>query len=313
MSILAKIKHLLYGPEITIFHEFQKPPYGGGNQFLIALEKELKRRREDVGRNKIGKNTKAVLFNSFNFNFDQLKSAAGKFHPKMVHRVDGPISAYRGESAEIDRKIWAWNHELADKTVFQSHYSLDKHIELGLNFKSPSVIPNASDSEIFNRAGRIPPPDGKRKIKLIAASWSDNSRKGGPFLEWLDENLDRDIYELTFVGRTKASFHGAKVIGAVPPEKLAEILKEHDIYIAPSENDPCSNALLEALSCGLPAAYLKSGGHSELVKDAGVGFSGKEEMLTAVNKVAGDYESYQSKIKTLSLSEVADKYLEILK
>ena len=37
-------------------------------------------------------------------------------------------------------------------------------------------------------------------------------------------------------------------------EPLADLLRAHDIYLAPSRDDPSSNALLGALACGLPAA-----------------------------------------------------------
>ena len=47
--IFQKLNQLLGGPQISIFHKFQKPPYGGGNQFLMALTKELKRREVDIG------------------------------------------------------------------------------------------------------------------------------------------------------------------------------------------------------------------------------------------------------------------------
>lgn len=309
--MLTKIRHLLYGPEISIFREFHKSPYGGGNQFLLALEKELRRRGNDVSRNKIGRNTKVVLFNSFNFDFNRLIRFRNKFHPKMVHRVDGPISAYRGEDIQIDKEIWRMNHELANKTIFQSEYSKTKHLELGLVFKNASVIPNASDPEIFNRDGRVSPPDNTRKVRLIATSWSNNPKKGGPLLSWLDERLDHSKYELTFVGRTQASFQGVKIVPAVPSQELAKILKKNDIYIAPSQDDPCSNALIEALSSGLPAVYLNSGGHSELVKEAGAGFTTKAELLDAIDKVANDYKSYQDKIKVKSLSDAADDYLKV--
>ena len=277
-------------PEISIFHEFHKPPFGGGNQFLIALEKEFQKRGKDVGRNQIGSNTKVTLFNSYNFDFGALENLKKKFNPTMVHRVDGPIGTYRGEGVEIDQKIWEMNHKLADKTIFQSQYSLDKHTELGLKFKNPTVIPNASDPTIFNSNNRISPPDSSRKIRLIATSWSDNPKKGGPILSWLDEHLDHTKYELTFVGRTQAEFKNAKVLGA---------------------DDPCSNALIEALSCGLPAVYLKSGGHPELVKDGGVSFTETENLLAAIDQVADNFESYQSKIKVMTLPEVADQYLKV--
>lgn len=313
-GIFRTIGQLIGGPEISLFHEFKKPPYGGGNQFLIALEGELMRRSLSVGRNRIGKRTKACLFNSYNFDFARLAALKKKYPDvRMIHRVDGPISAYRGTEPEEDRKIWEMNHELADASVFQSRYSLDKHVEMGLVFKDATVITNAPDAKIFNSADRIAPPDGTRKIRLIATSWSDNPKKGGPTLAWLDLHLEHEKYELTFVGRTKADFTKANIIPAVPSEELGDILRKHDIYIAASEDDPCSNALIEALACGLPAAYRRSGGHPELVKDGGEGFSTNEELLLAVEKVASDYPAYQAKIEIASLREVTDEYLRVFK
>ena len=50
----------------------------------------------------------------------------------MVHRVDGPIGAYRGFDDGTDARIAAINAELANATVLQSRYSLEKHAELGI-------------------------------------------------------------------------------------------------------------------------------------------------------------------------------------
>jgi glycosyltransferase involved in cell wall biosynthesis len=309
--IFQKLNHLLNGPKICIFHQFHKPPYGGGNQFLLALEKELQRQGRDVGRNSAGRNTKVCLFNSFNFDFDKLSALDARFKPKMVHRIAGPIGVYRGTDTKIDTHIWEMNQALADRTIFQSHYSYNKHLELGLVFKNPTVISNASDPTIFNRLGRITPPDGERKIKIIATAWSNNSKKGGSLLAWLDEHLDHTRYELTFVGQTKAVFKNAKVLSPVPSEELALILKQHDIYVAPSQDDPCSNALIEALTCGLPAIYLESGGHPELVKEGGEGFSNEQEMLTALDKIASNYTHYQNSINMPTLEETTRRYLEV--
>lgn len=310
-GIFRQIIRRLKGPEIAIFHEFHKPPYGGGNQFLLALEKEFRKRGFDVGRNKIGQHTRVVLFNSYNFDFGKLSKIKNRFpNIKLIHRVDGPISTYRGEDRSVDDRIWKMNHELADKTIFQSRWSLNKHLEMGLSFKEPVVITNACDPEIFHSEGRASAP-ANRKTKLIATSWSDNPKKGGPLLAWLDEHLDAGKYELTFVGRTQAEFKNAKVIDAVPSEKLAQILREHDIYIAPSQDDPCSNALIEALSCGLPAVFLNSGGHPELVKEAGEAFNSTEDLLSAISKVSEGYVQYQQKIRVSPLSRVVEEYLKV--
>ena len=309
-TILQRLDSWLNGPEITIFHKFQKPPYGGGNQFLLALTKELKKRGIDIGNNTIGKSTKAVLFNSFEFDRDKLEKLHRKFKPRMIQRLAGPIGVYRGTDTKIDTEIWEWNGKYADATIFISQWSYEKYKELGLIYKEPHVILNASDPDIFNRVGQIPPPDGRRKIRLINTAWSDNPRKGGPFLSWLDEHLDHSRYELTFVGRTRVEFKGAKVIEPVSSEKLAEILKQHDIFLAPSLDDPCSNALVEALTCGLPTVFVRSGGHPELVKEGGEGFTENEEALGAIEKIATNYSAYQNKISNPTLKETADKYLE---
>ena len=64
-------------------------------------------------------------------------------------------------------------------------------------------------------------------------------------------------------------FQRIRVVPPLPSEQLADLLRSHDVYLAASRDDPCSNALLEGLACGLPAAFLRSGGHPELVGEAG--------------------------------------------
>lgn len=310
-TIFQKFNSIIGGPQISIFHQFQKPPYGGGNQFLLALTKELKKRGFDIGNNAIGAKTKAVLFNSFEFDKNKMEKLYSKFKPRMVQRLAGPIGIYRGTDTEIDKEIWEWNSKFADATIFISNFSYQKYLELGLAYKEPHTILNAADPEIFHKNGRISGPDGSRKVKLIATAWSDNPRKGGPLLSWLDQNLNHSKFELTFVGRTRETFKGAKVIESVPSETLAEILRQNDIYIAPSLDDPCSNALVEALTCGLPAVYKLSGGHPELVEKGGEGFNDESDVLEAIDKVANDYSNYQSKISNPTISETADKYMKV--
>lgn len=46
-----------------------------------------------------------------------------------------------------------------------------------------------------------------------------------------------------------------------------DIFRKADIYLHPKYNDPCPTAVLEAMSCGLPIVYSKSGGLPELVGD----------------------------------------------
>ncbi len=306
----AKRLHAFFqGAPVVIFHEFHKPPYGGGNQFLLALKKEWEKQGLAVGRNRVGRATRAVLFNSFNFDFDRLRRLS-KERLKMVHRVDGPISVVRGTERAVDDRIWQINHDLADATVFQSQFSLERHKEMGLEFRNPVVIHNAADPEIFRpgSARAIGP-----KIRLITTSWSDNPRKGAAAYQWLDEHLDWNRYAYTFMGRVNAQFRNIRQLPPAPSEELAGILREHDIFLTASENDPCSNSLIEALSCGLPAVYLKSGGHPELVREGGLGFARVEEIPALLDRIAGDCGGFRKRIRAPVLRDVAEQYLSLLR
>lgn len=296
--------------DLALFHQFAPPPTGGGHQFLRALLSELERRGLRVELNRISSRTPACLFNSFNFDFRRLRRFACA-DCRMVHRVDGPLAAYRGFDDGTDARIAEINRELAHATVVQSRYSLEAHRERGIELRAPRLIPNAVDPTIFH-----PPPVREplagRTLRLIATSWSDNPRKGADVLSWLDRHLDRDRFELTFVGRTSATLERARVLGPMASMRLADELRSHDVYLAASVNDPASNALLEALACGLPALYRSSGGHPELVGEAGVAFSELEEMLPALERLASELDERRAAIRVPRLDEVADRYLETL-
>jgi glycosyltransferase involved in cell wall biosynthesis len=294
--------------DLAIFHAFHAPPYGGGNQFLLALRAELQRRGLAVEVNQVSSGTPACLYNSFNFDFTRLRRFA-RDGLRMVHRVDGPVGTYRGFDDGTDRRIVEIN-TLAEATILQSRYSLEKHAELGLELRNPRVIHNAVDPAIFH-----PPPERSRsdRLRVIATSWSDNPRKGFDVLTWLDRNLDFDAYELTFAGRTSVPFANIAVVDPLPSLELADLLRAHDVFVAASRDDPCSNALLEALACGLPAAYLRSGGHPELVGGAGIGFDAAEEVPAALSQLDAELDERRAAIRISSLSDVADGYLDVLR
>lgn len=279
---------------------------------MLALRGELARQGVLCSINRVNARTKACIINSMNFDTAYLYDVKRKYPGiRMVHRVDGPKAAYRGFDDGSDRKVWQYNRDLADATIFQSRFSLEEYRRMGFEFRDPVVIPNAVDPRIFNTFSRIPPPDGRRRIKVIATAWSDNPNKGADVHQWLDEHLDREHYEFCFVGRTQSVFRWAKVVAPVPSQQLAALLKQHDIYVAASINDPCSNALLEALACGVPVVYRLSGGHPELVQGAGVGFAELDDVLPAMEKVAQHYTAMQGAISVRWMANVAGDYLTI--
>ena len=293
---------------LVFLHEFHTPPYGGGNQFLLALRDECVRQGVPVDVGSVGPDTRVVLFNSHHSDPAILRKIR-RSQVRMVHRVDGPIGAYRGGDDERDQKVWQLNHEFADTTIFQSQYSLERHVAMGLAFREPHVIPNAADPSIFFPG---PPHEASRPLRVIASSWSDNPRKGGPTYAWLDAQLDHAKVEFTFVGRIAHALPHSRVVDALPSEALAGLLRQHDVYLTASADDPCSNALIEALTCGLPAIFRRSGGHPELVNDGGLGFDRDEEIPGLLEELHARYAEFRARMHRPRLADVAAQYLRVM-
>ena len=297
--------------DVAIFHEYAPPPSGGGHQFVRALTGELARRGLEVEENRISGRTPRCLFNSFNFDLGRLRRFV-RDDVRMVHRVDGPIGTYRGFDDGTDGRIAAMNAELAHATVLQSRFSLDAHRKLGIALVEPVVIRNAPDPAIFHPPAEREPL-GDRPVRVAAVSWSDNRRKGLDALGALGASVDRQRVELTFVGRASEQLEGWRLVAPLASQELAELLRGQDCYVAASVDDPCSNALLEALACGLPALFRRSGGHPELVGEAGVGFDGPEDAPQALERLAAQLDERREAIVVPSLAETADRYLEVLR
>jgi glycosyltransferase involved in cell wall biosynthesis len=295
--------------DLALFHEFAPPPAGGGHQFLRALVGELERRGLAVEMNRISGGTSTCLYNSFNFDATRLRRFDRK-DVRLVHRVDGPIGAYRGFDDGSDGIVERLNR-LADATIVQSRFSLAKHAELGIHLHNPVVVHNAPDPAIFFPASSHD-DSPSRPLRVVATSWSDNPRKGAETLSWIDRNLDPEEVELTFVGRSEAPLVRARRLPPVATHELAAILRQQDVYLAASRDDPCSNALLEALACGLPAVFLRSGGHPELVGEGGLGFDDVEELPEVFGRMRRELAGRRDAIRVPALRDVADRYLAVL-
>jgi glycosyltransferase involved in cell wall biosynthesis len=302
-----ELARIVRPPDVTIAHWFRPPPYGGSNQFLLALRDELRRRGLRVGEHVVAPRTRACVLNSFAFDTDALRRT---LHPgcRVVHRVDGPVALVRGRDDGVDELVARLNAELAHATVFQSHYSLDASRELGLDLRNPVVIPNAVDPRLFHPPPQREPLAGRR-IRLISSSWSDNPNKGAAALAELERKLDWRRFDLTFVGRSPVRFVRTRSVAPLPSAELARVLREHDVFVFASRHEASSNALLEALACGLPAVYVDSGGNGEVVGDAGISFQNDDELPEAVERMAAEVDARRARIAIPTLEYVTDRYL----
>lgn len=295
--------------KVSILFEF-KDVSGGGNQFLKALKGYLQKR--GVYSDQID-TADVILINSYQYKKDILRAKTKYPHKIFIHRIDGPIRLYNNMKDERDYFTNILNEYIADGTVFQSEWSRQQNYNMGIKKnKFETTVINAPDPNIFNINGKINFSDD-RKVRLIATSWSKNLNKGFEGYKWLDDNLDFSKYEMTFVGNSPIKFDNIKMISPVSSNSLARKLKRHDIFITASKNDPCSNSLIEALHCGLPAVGLNQGGHPEIIKQGGELFDSINEIPNILKKITNSYSGYQRNITLPGLNSIGDLYFKFIR
>ena len=279
-------------------------PYGGGNQFLKCLRKYLS---IDGYVTDLPADADIILFNSHQ-NPQQAISLKNKYpNKKFVHRIDGPMRLYNKMSDQRDIVVYNLNNSIADATVFQSNYSYEMNLEMGMRIDKPfTIIHNASDPEIFFESSS----DHSPKINILAASWSSNIRKGFKYYEFLDRHLDFSKYDFYFAGNSPIKFSNIKNLGPLDSLALSKQLKKTDIYITASENDPCSNSLIEAITCRVPSLALRSGGHPELLPHDYL-FETHEQLLEKVQLLSDDAlnKAARQKMFPNDIQKVAKQYM----
>lgn len=300
--------------KVHILFPIKAEPSGGGNQFLAALREQLRARSLYSER---ADDADVILFNSYPFGHawtlyqEVIRLKTVRPSVKVIHRVDGPIAVVRGHASDLlaDQSIALFNEALADATVYQSEWSarLCKRLWLGRTHAT-QVIGNAPDARLFHALGR--PVRAPGKVRIIASSWSSNWRKGFDIYRWLDAHLDFSRFEFTFVGNSPVKFQRIRHVPPVGSEPLAHLLREHDLYLTASVDDPCSNALMEALACGLPAVARRSGGHPEMVGSRGVLFDGTGDVITAIDTATASLAALNNDVHAPSIEHVTDRYVD---
>lgn len=290
--------------KIFILFDIVNSPWGGGNQFLRTLRRYL---RDIDAYSDSAHDADAILVNSNN-NLDYARKLKDKV---IIHRIDGVFSVYRGgQDRHNDLKVYEFSNRYSNGVIFQSQWSKNKHKENGMkNGKLETVIYNCADNKFFKKRDK----KAGAKIRIVTSSWSDNIKKGFKTYKYLDNNLDFNKYEYHFIGRSPYKFKNIKMIGVLDSKKIANVLCDSDIFLTASQDDTCSNSLIEALTCGLPAVGLNSGGTPEIIKDNGEIFENRDDVIDKIEIVSDKLMGNGYNINIDNIEEIGKEYLDFAK
>ncbi len=301
---------------ICLNHKFRKSPWGGGNQFLTALVKEFKKNGVKITQN-FNDNFDIAFINawlgpyeSHDASIEDLRKIKERGIP-IIHRKVGSLQ--RGEWGRKYNKMQLEFEPYIDHSIFQSHYSIKEFQHDSYDNTNYTVIYNGVDTDVFNEKGKEY-WNGKEKLKLVVSTWSSNIKKGFNYYKEFDKILDTSQdFTVDLIGNIPEGwkFKNIRVYPPVNSKRLAKMLKNCHCLLQFAQDDTCSNAVLEAINCGLPIIYLDSGGTKEIAKEHGVEY--KDNLLDAVERLKVGYFSIAERIRDnpFKIEYTAKKYLDL--
>ncbi len=212
----------------------------------------------------------------------------------IVHNQNGVFyPAWYDGDWEAENARMAQAYRSADLVFFQSEFcrrAADRF--LGPLVGAGEVLFNAVDTDRFSpgddRACRGPfrfLATGKverhrlYRIESAIAALAQLRRGGAEvelcFAGFLDEDSAKSIQAFAAARGVAGSF---RLLGPYSLKDAPAVYRAADAYLNLNHQDPCPNAVIEALACGLPVVHLGNGGSPELVgPDAGRAIDAPED------------------------------------
>ena len=194
----------------------------------------------------------------------------------VIQRLDGIYypSKHGRKTKRLNKPIKKVYLDYATHVIFQSKHSRDQCFEI-FGEKHPdcySLIVNGVNKDIFYPSKEVR-SSVKGVLKFITTGNLRNIDMIEPVIKALDLLHDRKkcSFELNIVGpianrkiKDILDRDYVNLLGTKKSPEVAAILRDSDIFIYSHLNPPCSNSVIEAISCGLPVVGFDSGSMSEL-------------------------------------------------
>ena len=292
---------------ISIGMKLVKGPWGGGNQFGLALSSYLQDHGHSVSYDLKDPGLDLILLAEPRKNLqisayseiDIFKYLLRNPQAMVVHRIN-ECDERKGTSGVNARLVKA--SSCSDHTVFIASWLMELFNKLGIPAKKSSVILNGGDASIFNRDGHME-WDGTGPLKLVTHHWSSHQNKGFDIYFRLDELLGKEPYKnlfsFTYIGNIPegSDFKNTTVVEPLHGAALAEQLKKNHVYLTASRFEPGGMHHIEGALCGLPLVYINSGSLPEYCADYGLEFN-PQNFEDILQTIPNAYADLKQKIKS---------------
>lgn len=213
--------------------------------------------------------------------------------------------------------------------IYVSTKSYTESCNLKLQQKNPYIVlPNAIDDSCFNKKNRTSIRtklgwDQSKFVVCFVGAFVD--RKGVLRLdEALQKLNNQDIYAC-FIGSGEQNPKYSRIYfkGKLPHEAIVEYLSASDVFVLPTTNEGCCNAIVEALACGLPIISSKDSFNDDILNQNNsirIDSLNVDEISNAINELFFDRGKCNDlsrgsikRVEKLTLANRAKDIIEFIK